>query len=61
MNIKTALKNLIAAEGGTATKTSIKGLLGELSETLEGDSDGKTIADQIQNIAVAKGYGDNED
>ena len=56
MSVKSELRNLIAALEGTPTKKTIPGLLGEISELLGGESTGKTVAEQIHNIAVAKGY-----
>lgn len=56
MSVKSELRNLITALEGTPTKKTIPGLLGEISELLGGESAGKTVAEQIHNIAVAKGY-----
>lgn len=56
MSVKSELRNLITAMDGTPTKRTIPGLLGEISVLLGGSSEGKTVAEQIHNIAVAKGY-----
>lgn len=53
MSIRTSLEELVTACGGTPTKTSIKGLLGEATVALGGEGDGKTIAEQISKLAAA--------
>ena len=54
MSVKSELKNLIASLGGTVTQKSIPGLIGDVSIALGGDGTGKTVAEQIKNIADAK-------
>ncbi len=55
MGNKEALKKLVAALGGESKAETTVGLLGEISAALGGETDGKTIAEQIYNIAkVAK-------
>lgn len=56
MTVKSALKNLITAMSGTPKSSTIKGLLKEVVVLEGGDGTGRTIADHIQNIAVAKGW-----
>ena len=56
MTVKSALKNLITAMSGTPESSTIKGLLKEVVVLEGGDDTGRTIADHIQNIAVAKGW-----
>lgn len=56
MSVKTSLKNLITALGGTPESNSIKGLLGEIVVLEGGSTTGvKTTAGLIQAIADAKG------
>lgn len=57
MTVKGALRNLLTALETEPTKNTIPGLLGEISVALGGESDGKTVAEQIQNIAIAAGPG----
>ena len=38
------------------TKKTVPGLLGELAIALGGEGDGRTVAEQIRNIAVARGF-----
>ena len=55
MSNKEALKKLVVALGGKGNSTTTVGLLGEISASLGGKSDGATIAEQIENISkVAK-------
>lgn len=56
MSIRSELKNLLVAMEVSATSKTIPGLLGEVSTALGGQATGKTIAEQIHNIAVAKGF-----
>lgn len=56
MSVKSELKKLVIACGGTPTGNTIPKLLGEIAVTLGGESTGKTVAEQIYNIALAKGY-----
>ena len=56
MTVKGALRNLLTALEAEPTKNTIPGLLGEISVALGGESSGKTVAEQIQNIAIAKGW-----
>ena len=56
MTVKGALRNLLVALEAEPTKNTIPGLLGEIAVALGGDGDGKTVAEQIQNIAIAKGW-----
>ena len=56
MSVKSELKKLVAACEGEVTKNTIPGLLGDISRALGGTGDGKTVAEQIHNIALAKGF-----
>lgn len=56
MSVKSELKKLVIACGGTPTTNTIPKLLGEIAVALGGVSTGKTVAEQIYNIALAKGY-----
>ena len=56
MSIRSELKKLLVAMEVSATSKTIPGLLGEVSTALGGQATGKTIAEQIHNIAVAKGF-----
>ena len=56
MSVKSELKKLVAACEGEVTKNTIPGLLGDIARALGGTGNGKTAAEQIHNIAVAKGY-----
>ncbi len=57
MSIKASLKKIVAAKGGTSTANTIPGVLGEISTILGGESDGKTVAKQLDNIAAALSSG----
>ena len=59
MSVKSELRKLVIALGGTPTKKTVPGLLGEVSTAIGGESTGKTVAEQIYNIAVARGYVEN--
>lgn len=61
MSIRSELKNLLVAMEVSATSKTIPGLLGEVSTALGGQATGKTIAEQIHNIAVAKGFPEDGD
>lgn len=61
MSIRSELKNLLVALEVSATSKTIPGLLGEVSTALGGQATGKTIAEQIHNIAVAKGFPEDGD
>ena len=54
MSVKGELKGLVASLGGTVTKNTVPGLLGDVSTALGGSSTGKTVAEQIKNITDAK-------
>ena len=56
MSVKSELKKLVAACEGEVTKNNIPGLLGDIARALGGTGDGKTVAEQIHNIALAKGF-----
>ena len=56
MSIRSELKKLLVAMEVSATSKTIPGLLGEVSTALGGQATGKTIAEQIHNIAVSKGF-----
>ena len=56
MSIRSELKKLLVAMEVEPQSKTIPGLLGEVSVALGGQNTGKTIAEQIYNIAVAKGY-----
>jgi hypothetical protein len=60
MSIKASLKKIVTAKGGTSTANTIPGVLGEISTLLGGESDGKTIAKQLDNIAAALTSGNSE-
>ena len=59
MSIRSELRKLLIAMEVTPQSKTIPGLLGEVSVALGGQGDGKTIAEQVYNIAVAKGYTPN--
>lgn len=61
MSIRSELKKLLVAMEVSATSKTIPGLLGEVSTALGGQATGKTIAEQIHNIAVAKGFPEDGD
>lgn len=54
MSVKSELKKLVTACGGTPTGNTIPKLLGEIAVALGGESTGKTVAEQIANIVAAK-------
>ena len=56
MSVKSELRKLVIACGGSPTKRTIPGLIGEVSVAIGGESIGKTVAEQIHNIAIAKGF-----
>lgn len=56
MSIRSELRKLVIALEASPTKKTIAGLLGEVSTALGGQATGKTIAEQIYNIALAKGF-----
>lgn len=61
MSIRSELKKLLVAMEVSATSKTIPGLLGEVSTALGGQATGKTIAEQLHNIAVAKGFPEDGD
>lgn len=56
MSIRSELRKLLVAMEVSPTSKTIPGLLGEVSTALGGQATGKTIAEQIYNIALAKGF-----
>lgn len=56
MTVKGELRNLLSTYEVEPTKKTVPGLLGELAVALGGEGDGKTVAEQIRNIAVARGF-----
>lgn len=56
MSVKSELKKLASVYDITPTKKTVRGILGEIAVALGGSGNGKTIAQQIYNIALAKGY-----
>ena len=56
MSVKGELKKLASVYEIESTKNTIPGVLGEIAVALGGEGTGKTVAEQIHNIAVAKGY-----
>lgn len=54
MSVKSELKNLVTACGGTPQGNTIPKLLGEIAIALGGESTGKTVAEQIACITAAK-------
>ena len=56
MSVKGNLKKLASTYNITPTKNTIPGILGEIAVALGGTGNGKTIAEQVYNIALAKGY-----
>ena len=56
MTVKGELKNLLTALGGSPTKNTVPGILKEIAVVLGSEGEGKTTAEQIHNIAVARGY-----
>ena len=56
MSVKSELRKLVIACGGTPTKHTIPGLIGEISTAIGGSATGKTVAEQIHNVALAKGF-----
>ena len=56
MSIRKALEILVTTLGGEPTSKSIRGLVGDVSAALDGESNGRTVAEQIINVAIAKGY-----
>jgi hypothetical protein len=60
-SVKESLKNLVSALGGTSTERSVRGVLGEVSEALEGSSEADSIREQIDNIVAAKGGGGSDE
>ena len=61
MSIRSELRKLLVAMEVEPTSKTIPGLLGEVSVALGGQNTGKTIAEQIHNIAVAKGFPEDGD
>ena len=59
MSIRSELKKLLVAMEVEPQSKTIPGLLGEVSVALGGQNTGKTIAEQVHNIAVAKGWTPN--
>lgn len=59
MSVKSELRKLLSTYDVTPTKNTIPGLLGEIAVALGGEGNGKTVAEQIYNIALAKGYTPN--
>lgn len=59
MTVKGELRNLLSTYEVEPTKKTVPGLLGELAVALGGEGDGKTVAEQIRNIALAKGWTPN--
>ena len=56
MSVKSSLRHLVIALGGTPTEKTVRGLLGEVSVALGGDGNGGSVSKQIENIAIARGY-----
>ena len=56
MSVKSELRKLLIALEVSPTKKTVAGLLGEVSTALGGQAAGKTVAEQIYNIALAKGF-----
>lgn len=56
MSIRSELRKLLIAMEVSPQAKTIPGLLGEVSVALGGQNTGKTIAEQIYNIALAKGF-----
>ena len=56
MSVKGELKKLASVYSITEPKNTIPGILGQIAVALGGEGTGKTVAEQIHNIAVAKGY-----
>ena len=59
MSVKSELRKLLSTYGAEPTKNTIPGLLGDIAVALGGEGNGKTVAEQIYNIALAKGYDPN--
>lgn len=59
MTVKGELRKLISTYDVEPTKNTVPGLLGELAVALGGEGTGKNVAEQLHNIAVAKGYTPN--
>lgn len=61
MSIRSELRKLLVAMEVSPSSKTIPGLLGEVSTALGGQNTGKTIAEQIYNIALAKGFPEDGD
>lgn len=59
MTVKGELRKLISTYDVEPTKNTVPGLLGELAVALGGEGDGKNVAEQLHNIALAKGWTPN--
>lgn len=54
MSVKNSLTNLVKVLGGTPTKKTVRGLLGDVALAVGGKDDGKSVRAQIDNIVAAK-------
>ena len=61
MSVKGELKKLASVYEITEPANTIPKILGQIAVALGGVGTGKTVAEQINNIAVAKGYTEPED